>query len=82
MCLRFPGKDTPYAGSVLALFPDILQQVQSVETTVEQAYQMAVDRGWDLANFFSALDCLCAMGRISLDEERKVLRYVEKVVMR
>ena len=78
MCLRFPDKDTPYAGSVLALFPDILQRIQANETTVEQVYQMALERDWDLANFFSALDCLCAMNRISLDEERKVLHYVEE----
>ena len=77
MYLRFPSKDTPYAGSVFALFPDILERVQSEETTVEQAYQMAVEKQWDLANFFSALDCLYAMNRIELDEERKVLRYVE-----
>jgi hypothetical protein len=77
ICSRFPGTEPPYAGSVLALFPDILQQIQSEETTVEQVYQLALERGWDLANFFSALDCLYAMNRISLDEERKVLRYVE-----
>ena len=69
MYLRFPSKDTPYAGSMLALFPDILERVQSEETTVEQAYH--------LANFFSALDCLYAMNRIELDEKRRVLRYVE-----
>lgn len=82
MCLRFPSKDTPYAGSVLALFPDILDRIQSEEATVEQAYQMAVEKQWDLANFFSALDCLYAMNRIKLDEERKVLSYVEAAPVR
>ena len=38
---------------------------------------MAVEHKWDLANFFSALDCLYAMGRLTLDEEGMVLRYVE-----
>lgn len=75
--MRFPSKDTPYAGSVFALFPDILEFVQSGETTVEQAYRMAEEKQWDLADFFSALDCLYAINRIELDEERKVLRYVE-----
>ena len=82
MFLRFPSKDTPYAGSVFALFPDILERIRSEETTVEQAYQMAVERRWDLANFFSALDCLYAMNRIDLDEKRKVLRYVETTPVR
>ena len=82
MFLRFPSKDTPYAGSMLALFPDILERVQSEETTVEQAYQMAVEKQWDLANFFSALDCLYAMNRIELDEKRRVLRYVEAAPVR
>lgn len=77
MCLRFPGKDTPYANSVIALFPAILERLQEQETTVQQAYQLAVEQKWDLANFFSALDCLFAMGRITLDEERTVLHYVE-----
>lgn len=75
--MRLPGKDTPYAGSVFALFPAILERLESEETTVQQAYQMAVQEKWDLANFLSALDCLYAMGRITLDEEGTVLRYVE-----
>lgn len=75
--MRFPGKDTPYAESVIALFPAILERLQEQDTTVQQAYQMAVDHKWDLANFFSALDCLYAVGRLTLDEEGMVLRYVE-----
>lgn len=75
--MRFPGKDTPYTESVLALFPLILERLQEQDITVQEAYQMAVEHKWDLANFFSALDCLYAMGRLTLDEEGMVLRYVE-----
>ena len=75
--MRFPGKDTPYTESVIALFPPILERLQGQDATVQETYQMAVEHKWDLANFFSALDCLYAMGRITLDEERMVLRYVE-----
>lgn len=78
MYLRFPGKDTPYTESVIALFPPLLEQIQKQDIAVQEAYQMAVERKWDLANFFSALDCLYAMGRITLDEGRMVLRYVEE----
>ncbi|WP_342455609.1 ABC-three component system middle component 7 [Caloramator sp. Dgby_cultured_2] len=35
-----------------------------------------------MADFLSALDCLFALGRIKLIEEKRVLRYVKRDTMR
>lgn len=76
--MRLPNKDTPYADSVIALFPPILNYLQSGNVKVQDMYNHALQQKWDSANFFSALDCLFALGRIDIDKERLVLRHVEE----
>ena len=77
MYLRLPSKETPYSDSVIALFPPILESIRAGIVSPSQLYALAKAKKWDNANFFSALDCLYALGRIELDEERMVLYYVE-----
>ena len=77
MCLRLPSKDTPYAESVIALFPEILGKLQHADVSIQEMYELALQKNWDTANFFAALDCLFALGRIQFDDERKVLSYAE-----
>ena len=76
--MRLPNKDTPYADSVIALFPQILERLEAGEKSIQDMYDFSRKQEWDSANFFSALDCLFAMGRIELDEKRSVLHYVEE----
>lgn len=77
MCLRLPGKETPYSDSVISLFPPILEALRVGNATPMHLYALAKAQNWDIANFLSALDCLYALGRIEFDEEGLVLNYVE-----
>lgn len=73
--MKLPSKTTPYERSVLALFPKILRVLREREKDVSELYAAAGADNY--SDFMSALDCLYALGRIELDPERRLLRYVE-----
>ena len=66
--MKFPSKVTPYKASILSKFPTVL----SVLETENMKSKVA-----DVGEFLEILDCLFALGRIELNEEEGVLRYVD-----
>lgn len=76
--MRLPNKVTPYAKSIIALFPDILDALTQQDMSPKELFEITKSRKNDMADFLSALDCLFALGKIELIEEGRVLRYVER----
>jgi len=72
--MKLPSKTTPYSNSVISLFPRILKSLQKTDLPVSELYRQCSDR--DYGDFISALDCLYALGRLEIDEERRLLHYV------
>lgn len=76
--MRLPNKVTPYANSIIALFPDILEALAQQDITPKELFEITKSHKRDMADFLSALDCLFALGKIELIEEGRVLRYVKR----
>jgi len=75
--MRLPNKVIPYANSVIALFPDILEALSQRDMSPKELFEITAFRKKDIADFLSALNCLFALGKIELIEEGRVLRYVK-----
>ena len=76
--MRLPNKVTPYAKSVIALFPDILGKLAQQDMSPKELFEKTKSRKYDMADFLSALDCLFALAEIELDEEGRLLHYVKR----
>ena len=80
--MRLPNKVTSYTNSVIARFPDILEVLTQRDMSPKELFELTTSGKKDMGDFLSALDCLFALGRIKLIEEKRVLRYVERDTMR
>lgn len=80
--MRLPNKVTSYSNSIIALFPGILEALSQQDMSPKELFERTMPRQKDMADFLSALDCLFALGRIKLIEEKRVLRYVKRDTMR
>ncbi|MGI6358891.1 MAG: ABC-three component system middle component 7 [Bacillota bacterium] len=80
--MRLPNKVTSYSNSIIALFPCILEALSQQDMSPKELFERTMPRQKNMADFLSALDCLFALGRIKLIEEKRVLRYVERDTMR
>ena len=76
--MRLPHKVTPYAKSIIALFPDILEELSQQDMSPKELFEKTKSIKYDMADFLSALDCLFALGKLELIEEGRLLRYVER----
>lgn len=74
--MRLPNKVTPYTGSVISRFPDVLNALQEKDMSPKELFELTTSGKNDMGDFLSALDCLFALGKIELIEEGGVLRYV------
>ena len=72
--MKLPGKSTLYKNSVIALFPVILQILQSGECSVLELYRQTGIAS--VSDYMNALDCLYALGKIEISEEGGALHYV------
>ena len=75
--MRLPNKVTPYTNSVVARFPDILETLMQRDMSPKELFELTTAGKKDMGDFLSALDCLFALGKIELIEERGMLRYVD-----
>ena len=75
--MRLPNKVTPYMNSVVARFPDILETLMQRDMSPKELFELTTAGKKDMGDFLSALDCLFALGKIELVNERGVLRYVD-----
>jgi hypothetical protein len=88
--MKFPDKDTAYSKSVISLFPYILEQLSKTDmkplelfnALAEHKPQKENTKASVLCSYWNVLDCLFYLGRITFDEERSVLCYVEDDKMR
>ena len=75
--MRLPNKVTSYTNSVVARFPDILETLMQRNMSPKELFELTTAGKKDMGDFLSALDCLFALGKIELIEERGMLRYVD-----
>ena len=75
--MKFPSKVTPYKASILAKFPAVLSGLETENMKPDALYKKVKSKVADVGEFFFFLDCLFALGRIELNEEEGVLRYVD-----
>ena len=76
--MRFPSKVTPYKDSILAKFPVVLSVLETAEMHPVELYKKVRTKVNDVGEFVEILDCLFALGAIELNDERDVLRYVDR----
>jgi hypothetical protein len=75
--MNLPNKVTPYADSVIAKFPIILTALEKQCLSPKELLDETRRHFASIGEYISALDCLYALGKIQLDEEKEVLRYAE-----
>lgn len=75
--MLLPNKIVPYEKSVIFFFPVILKVMKKHKVITPLALFNAVKKELpDVSTFIDVLDCLYAIGKISLDEDRGILKYV------
>ena len=74
--MRLPSKVTSYRNSIIAKFPSVLALLAKESIPPSVLYKKVKSQVEDVGEFVDILDCLYALGKIELDEERGVLRYV------
>ena len=72
--MKFPNKVTPYKKSILPKLPPILALITVKDYAVTTLYE-AVQSKMTINEYIDALDCLFALGKITMSKE--VLHYVE-----
>jgi len=75
--VKFPSKVTPYKASILSKFPTVLSVLETENMKPDALYGKVKSKVADVGEFLEILDCLFALGRIELNEEEGVLRYVD-----
>lgn len=74
--MRLPNKVTSYPNSVVSRFSDILESLERQDMAPKELMEQTIVGKKDMGDFLSALDCLFALGKITLTEEGRVLHYV------
>lgn len=73
--MRLPNKVTPFSDSDVSLFPTVLECLVQKDMSPRDLFERSAS-GKDISAFMNALDCLFALGKIVIIEERGVLHYV------
>lgn len=75
--MRFPNKVTPFADSVISLFPTVLKCLEQQDMSPRDLFERSAS-GKDISTFMNALDCLFALCKIEIIEETGELHYVDR----
>ena len=73
--MKFPNKVTPYNKSILPKLPILLTFLREKDYTVTTLYDNVKEK-MSVNEYIDALDCLYALGNITMNKE--VLHYVER----
>ena len=73
--MKFPNKVTTYKKSILPKLPPILKLISAKDYTVTTLYESVSDK-MTINEYIDALDCLYALGKITMEKE--VLHYAER----
>lgn len=76
--MRYPDKVTSYSSSVISIFPSILDQLSIKKQTPKELFGIACGKKHDVREYMDALDCLYALGFITINEETGELSYVKR----
>lgn len=74
--MKLPSKITSYKESVLSKFTPILNILENEDVAVLPLYSVTKNQFTDIEEYMDTLDCLFALGKIVLKEERGVIHYV------
>ena len=74
--MLLPNKLFSYEESVLSRFPVMLSVLEEKLMRVSELYKKMNDYVESVNDFIEILDCLYALGKIELDGEEGVLKYV------
>lgn len=72
-----PNKLFTYEESTLGKFAQVLRQLKRKPYDVKDLYEVNHNLFLDVSEFTETLSCLYALNKITLDEERGVITYVE-----
>ena len=75
--MLFPDKLFTYKESVISKFPAVLDVIRIQPITIKDLYVAVNTEVTGTSEFMDVLDCLYALGRITLDKDKEVLQYVE-----
>lgn len=76
--MLLPNKIVPYEKSVIVYFPLVLKELKKhgVIPPLALFNKVRKKKLSDVVVFVDVLDCLFALGKVELDEEKGVLKYV------
>lgn len=74
--MLLPNKLFSYEESILSRFPLVLSLLQEKPMRVSELYKKLNDYVESVNDFIEILDCLYALGKIELNGEEGVLKYV------
>ena len=74
--MLLPNKLFSYEESILSRFPVVLSVLEEKPMRVSELYKKLNDYFESVNDFIEILDCLYALGKIELDGEEGVLKYV------
>ena len=74
--MLLPNKLFSYEESILSRFPLVLSMLQEKPMRVSELYKKLNDYVESVNDFIEILDCLYALGKIELNGEEGVLKYV------
>lgn len=72
-----PNKLFSYEESTLSKFPILLKEINLCSHTVTSLYEKTKSKFLDVDDYVDTLCGLFALNKISFDEERSVIKYVE-----
>ena len=74
--MRLPSKVTPFKDSTLSLLPLLLKEINKGDISPLALLEKVRDKVGGISNFTEALDCLCALNKIKLNEQTEFLSHV------
>lgn len=74
--MLLPNKLFSYEESILSRFPVVLSVLEEKPMRVSELYKKLNDYFESVNDFIEILDCLYALGKIELNGEEGVLKYV------
>jgi hypothetical protein len=77
--MRLPNKITTFNESVLSKLAPVLRVLENGDIPIMALYERVRAEVEDVDVFLTTLDCLYALGKISLNEEERTISYVSDV---
>ncbi len=75
--MKLPGKAFSYNDSILAKFPRVLNEIIERPQTAYKLYEQLMGDFSSISEFVECLDCLYALGKVSINDDSEVISYVD-----